>query len=51
MLAHAGKVCFLLNYAWASAIIGDLTTKSMREMSDIIIGQLAYSCLGEAIRR
>lgn len=51
MLAHTWKVCLLLNYAWASAIIGDLTTKSMREMSDIIIGHWAYSCFGEAIKK
>jgi len=47
MLAQAWKVRFLLHYARALAIIGDLTTKSMREMSDIIIGHWAYSRFGD----
>lgn len=49
MLAQAWEVRFLFRYALVPAIIGELTAKNMRKMSDVAIGQLAYSGLGEAI--
>lgn len=51
MLAQAWKVRFLLDYALVRAIIGELTTKSMREMADVVIGHWAYSCFGKAIKK